>query len=125
MKDKSRGTGKPTGGGTETRGFGMKINSVSAYGVYKQAARKPEAEMSFAAALEAAGRKKHTDRISISTQGARQLEAERLTRAVMDEMQKPSDPGKLERISSAVKDGTYHIPTGELADAVMQRWLGL
>ena len=40
----------------------------------------------------------------------------RLTRAVMDEMQKPSDPGKLERISSAVKDGTYHIPTGELAD---------
>ncbi|MCI8649703.1 MAG: hypothetical protein HFG20_06270 [Anaerotruncus sp.] len=107
----------------------MKINAVSAsaYGVYAKNPVRHDAESSFQSYLgaAAAGRSGHTDKISISSEGARQLEIDRLTKAVMDEIQTPTPAEKLEQLSASVRDGSYQVSTEQLTGAIMSRWFGL
>lgn len=103
----------------------MKINSSTAYGIYKANTKKPETDNSFQNAMSSLGKKQHTDKISISSEGARQLEIDKVSKSILDEIQTPAPTEKLEQLKAAVQNGSYHIATGDLADALMQRWLGL
>ena len=103
----------------------MKINSTTAYGIYKTNVKKPEAEVAFQGTLAALGKNQYTDQISISSQGARQLEIDKVSKSILEEIQTPAPAEKLEQLKAAVQNGSYRIATGDLADCLMQRWFGL
>lgn len=103
----------------------MKINSTTAYGIYKTNVKKPDADTAFQGALYALGKSQHTDQISISSQGARQLEIDKVSKSILEEIQTPAPADKLEQLKAAVQNGSYRIATGDLADSLMQRWFGL
>ena len=107
----------------------MKINPAAAYGIYKANSntQRHDSDTSFAGQLESLSAKKaeHTDQVSISAEGARQMEAERATRSIMSSIDSPTPPQKLEELRAAVQNKTYYVSTGDLVDAVMQRWFGI
>ena len=61
----------------------------------------------------------HTDKVQISPEGARKAEAQQLTRSIMAEIREPASPQRLESLRTAVANGSYHVPTAKLVDAVM------
>ncbi len=101
----------------------MKINPTAAFQAYNKMAehnRSPrQAELSADDKMQRGG---HTDQIQISPEGARKMEIDQLTKAIVSETRTPASPERLEKLRTAVRNGTYHIPTGDLADAVMRHW---
>lgn len=102
----------------------MKINSTAAYQAYKKVAGRnyavsrrqdPQGE-------ESVQRQENTDRFLISPEAARQREVEQLTSSIMSQIREPASPQRLDSLRAAVQNKTYSIPTGDLVDAMMQRW---
>ncbi len=98
----------------------MKINPTSAYQAYNKMAehnRSPRQDPSIEDGVQRTG---HTDQIEISSAGARNMEICQLAKAIS--VREPASLERLESLRSAIKNGTYHIPTEDLAGAVMRRW---
>lgn len=100
----------------------MKLNPTAAYHAYNKIAdhsarayRRPE---SFSERL--AQKAEHTDQIQISPEGTRKMAADQLSRSIMAQIRESSSPQRLESLRTAVQEGSYHIPTSELVDAVMR-----
>ncbi len=102
----------------------MKINPAAAYHRYSQAAEYARASRP-AESHPGETAREHTDQIVISSEGTRRAEAEQLTRTIAAGMPAPASPERLESLRTAVAEGRYHIPTGDLVDAVMNRWFPL
>ncbi len=100
----------------------MKINPL-AYQVGKPGATRPGKSVSDSAS-KASQSSKNTDQISISSQGAQKAEVEQLSRAVTAGIEQPTSPEKLDAIKAAVSENNYHVSTSELADVILQRWMG-
>lgn len=103
----------------------MKLNPTAAYHVYNKIAehpartyRRPE---SFSEHL--VQKMENTDQIQISPEGSRKMAADQLSRSIMSEIREASSPQRLESLRTAVQEGTYHVPTGLLVDAVMRQCL--
>ncbi|MBC8585801.1 flagellar biosynthesis anti-sigma factor FlgM [Youxingia wuxianensis] len=71
---------------------------------------------------EMAAKTENSDQIQISPEGARKMEAEQLSRAIAAELCRPASPERLESLRKAIQDKSYHVPTTDLADAIMQHW---
>lgn len=102
----------------------MKINPATAYQAYNKVTehthttpRRPELRPEVAA--QKAG---NTDQIQISPEATRQREVEQLTQSILSQIREPASPQRLESLRTAVQNKTYHIPTGDLVDAVMKQW---
>ena len=67
----------------------------------------------------------NTDHISISQSGARELEAEKVSMSILDDINTPASPERLAQLRERVQNGTYYIPTDRLTGVLMQRWFGL
>ena len=106
----------------------MKINP-SAYNIGKTGSLRP-AEMDGALksqsdSLALSKNEQNTDKILISQEGARQSDVEQLTKSIVSQMEQPSSVEKLDSIAKAVQEKNYFVPTDELTDRIMQRWIGL
>ena len=94
----------------------MKINPAASFGVYKtNLTRAPEAH-----GMQGV-RSENTDQLSISTQGARQAEIDRITKTVVSEI-KPASPQRIEALRNEVQQKTYHVSTSDLVDAVIEHF---
>ena len=103
----------------------MKINP-SVFGVGKTP--RPEHDLPAKAAADSAPAARgdnNTDKISISPAGARQADVDHLTKSVLAEIQRPASPERLDALRTAVQSGAYRVPAGDLADALMRRWMGI
>ncbi len=101
----------------------MKINPL-AYQVGKPGSVRPSKALSESAG-KSSEKTKNTDQISISSQGAQMAEVEQLSKAVISEIEQPTSQEKLDSIKAAVKENSYHVSTSELADVILQRWIGI
>lgn len=100
----------------------MKINP-SAYNIGKAGVTRPvDLDTAPKSGAAAAALKTNTDKISISNKGAF---VDQLTKSIVSQMEQPASQERLDSLKSAVQDGTYHIPTEDLVDAVVGRWMGL
>ena len=104
----------------------MQVNAAKAYGLYKANMRKQaETDAAVPARADLAAKPGNTDQVSISFEGVRQREIEKVSSSILSEIEQPSDPEKLRSVQAAVQNNTYHVSTGDLVDAVMNRWFGL
>jgi len=102
----------------------MKINPTAAYQAYNKISERSytaprRQDLRGEAPVQKPG---NTDQIQISPEAARQREVEQLTHSIMSQIREPASPQRLESLRTAVQNGTYHIPTGDLVDAVMKQW---
>lgn len=101
----------------------MKINPAAAFRAYNkingysQSSRHAELSME-----DAVQNFENTDQVEISPEGARKMEVEQLTRAVASELREPASPERLNDLREAIQNKSYHIPTGDLVDAIMRHW---
>lgn len=103
----------------------MKINPTAAFQAYNKITERSHAALRRQDYLrgEAPVQKaENTDQIQISPEAARQREVEQLTHSIMSQIQEPASPQRLESLRTAVQNKTYHVPTGDLVDAVMKQW---
>jgi len=99
----------------------MKINPTAAFQAYnKMTEHSRSPHLVELPTEESMQRGSHTDQIQISPEGARKMEIDQLTKAIVSETKTPASSERLEKLRTAVRNGTYHIPTGDLADAVMR-----
>lgn len=101
----------------------MKINPAAFQAYNKVAEYGHPARQADPPVEEPALRANHTDQIQISPEGARKMEISQLTRAIMAQSAEPASPQRLEQLRTAIRNGSYRIPTSDLADAVMKHWL--
>lgn len=102
----------------------MKINPTTAYQAYNKITGSSYA---VSRRLDSSGEEQvqkveNTDRFLISPEAARQREVEQLTNSIMSQIREPASPQRLDSLRTAVQNKTYHIPTGDLVDAVMKQW---
>lgn len=64
------------------------------------------------------------DTVSISYEAANRREAGRITKSVMEDVRQLDRPGRLEEITKAVENGSYHISASALADTILSSMLG-
>lgn len=103
----------------------MKINPAAAHGIYKTNITGYKSALSAQDSQVSEGKfSNNTDHISISQSGARQLEAEKVSKSILDEINTPASPERLAQLRASVQDGTYYIPTDRLTGVLMQRWFG-
>lgn len=50
------------------------------------------------------------------------MEAEQLTKAIAAELREPASPEKLNELREAIQNKSYHVPTGDLVNAMMRHW---
>lgn len=98
----------------------MKINPLSSYGIYRSAYAKEAGKVRHTAApaAEIAGK---TDTISFSPEAREQQELGQVAGAILNELNAPESPSRLQAIQKAIEDNTYHVSTDELADAILKR----
>ena len=106
----------------------MKINST-AFGIKNSAmVKRPEGEQTKAhvdPASNVNSIKGNTDKIIISGQGAKKAENDQLAKAIVNNIERPASAERIAALQEAVKDNSYYVPTKDLADALVQRWIGL
>lgn len=96
----------------------MKINIQPSYGVYKNRAQESGGMSGVHGVISAS---RHTDRNSI-TRGTTTVSDRQLLlmkSSVQDYISAPADRSRLDGIRDSIHNGTYHIPTGELVDAIL------
>ena len=103
----------------------MKINPAAAHGIYRTNLAGYKSALSAQDLRQARELSGNTDHISISQSGARQLEAEKVSRSILDDINTPASPERLAQLRERVQNGTYYIPTDRLTGVLMQRWFGL
>jgi flagellar biosynthesis anti-sigma factor FlgM len=97
----------------------MKINPASVYGVYKPTetpdggARVKNGTSASVPAVE------KQDTIQISSQGKAQQEIGRIVSEIMDEVSQNAGAERLESLKAAIADGSYHVSSDDLADAIL------
>ena len=102
----------------------MKINPTAAYQAYNKISEHTPASRRYGGTASLPVQKsENTDRIHISPEASRQLEVEQLSRSILSEIREPASPERLESLRAAVQRGEYHVPTGELVDAVMRHFV--
>ena len=105
----------------------MKINS-NIYGISgcsgSGIVKRPENEVVKSHA-DAVVSKENTDKIIISDRGAKMAETEQLTKAVLSEMERPASSERIAALKEAVENKTYNVSANDLANALMQRWMGI
>lgn len=94
----------------------MKINPSLISSIYK-ANTPAESRGEKAAPSTAAGAK--TDMVFISRQGAGLSEVSRLTQTIARELDKEPSAQRLEQLRTAISKGEYHVPTEQLASAIL------
>lgn len=101
----------------------MNINPAAAYRAYNKingyshSSRHTEWNVE-----DGAQRLENTDQIEISPEGARKMEAEQLTKAIASELREPASPERLKDLQKAIENKSYHVPTGDLVNAMMRHW---
>lgn len=94
---------------------GLKIYSANARIAQQSEAgalRKPDARTKAAAPEKA-------DTISISREAENGRFIGKATGSVVQELRSMDDPARLDAIISSVRSGSYHVDTGDLADAML------
>lgn len=99
----------------------MKINPTTAYQKYNKVSEYNHVPRSMELRAEATVQQGgNMDQIQISPEGARKMEISQLTRTIMSELEHPASSERLRDLRAQVQSGTYHVPTKELAGAVME-----
>lgn len=94
---------------------GLKIYSANARIVQQGevgALRKPDAQVKAAAPEK-------SDTISISREAENGRAIGKTASSVMQELRAMDDPARLDAIISSVRSGSYHVASGDLADAML------
>ena len=99
----------------------MNINPAAAYRAYNKINGYSHSSRHTEFGVEdAAQRLENTDQIEIRPEGARKMEAEQLTKAIAAELREPASPEKLNELREAIQNKSYHVPTGDLVNAMMR-----
>lgn len=101
----------------------MKINP-GAYNVGKPKNLRISAGELQQKAISTGKSDENTDKILISAEGAQKAEADMLVRAAVSHIERPADPERLLSLRQAVESGSYKVSSEDLADALIQRWIG-
>ena len=101
----------------------MKINPARVYQAYNTAKYNKTPRQTGFHLEEVSSRNEHTDQIQISVQGSRKAEENALTKAIMNDNGDIKNCDVLEDVKAAVENKSYYVPTDDLVEAVMNKWL--
>lgn len=104
----------------------MNINPASLGHLYNKVGSLPAAYSEAVAPVrgkEAASAAK-VDTVSISTMGNTQREVGKIAGGIMRDLSLVDNSARVEAISQAVENGSYYVPAGAVADAILQHVLG-
>lgn len=68
----------------------------------------------------------NTDTVMISSEGSQKRDAARITRGMIDEIERSEQvyARRVEDIRARVQNNTYHVSSGDVADAILRRACG-
>ena len=101
----------------------MKVNPAAAFHIYQKAADYTRPSHPREGARGAARPGAKADQVQISPEAARRQEVEQLAKSVTAQIMAPASPQRLEALRQAVQENAYHVPAGQLAEALMKNWL--
>lgn len=96
----------------------MKIN---ASGLDRYQSVVQQAKTGEAAKPRQGARAANTDKVTISGDAAARAGLSRLASSVAAEVDASASPARIEQLRTAVQDGSYHVETGDIADAILAR----
>ena len=96
----------------------MKITSsgLERYQSAVQNAKSSESSLKSKVAGGSAGR---ADKVTLSENAACRAELSRLASALSSEVEGAASPERLSELRQAVQDGSYHVASGDIADAIL------
>lgn len=100
----------------------MKINAsngLEQYQKYAQAVKNGDSVVAKGKADEKAAAAQNTDKVTLSEAAAARAETSRIASALSAEVDSTVSAERLAQLSAQVNDGSYYVPTGALADAIL------
>lgn len=98
----------------------MKINA-SGLDQYQQYVKSVKNEEKAGVKLSGGVKTSNTDKVVISEEAAAKAEASRVSAALTAEVEGAASPERLAQLTEAVRDGSYHVASEDIADAILER----